>query len=254
MLRTRVIPTLLLQDGGLVKTINFAKPKYVGDPINAVRIFNEKEVDELILLDITASREGREPDYDLINDIVSEAFMPIGYGGGVRTVLQAQRLVSLGLERISFNSTALDSWTVISETSARLGSSSTMVSIDVNMDWRGRYRLYDARKKKNLKRDLMVHIVEAVAAGAGELFINDVSRDGTRKGYNIDLVAKICNAVDIPVIVCGGAGTLMDFKIAADAQAAGVSAGSMFVYMGKHQAVMINYPSHIQLKGIFENE
>jgi imidazole glycerol-phosphate synthase subunit HisF len=253
MLRTRVIPALLLQDGGLVKTLNFAKPKYVGDPINAVRIFNEKEVDELILMDITASRAGREPDYALISDIVSEAFMPIGYGGGVRTLAQAQRLVSSGIEKISFNSAALDGWDVVAQAAARLGSSSTLVSIDVNRDWRGRYRVYDARTRSNLKRDLMAYLAEAVDAGAGEIFINDVSRDGTGKGYDLDLIAKICSAVDVPVIICGGAGELAHLRQAADVQAAGVAAGSLFVYMGKHRAVMINYPSQKDLKGIFHD-
>ncbi|MEX0287214.1 MAG: HisA/HisF-related TIM barrel protein, partial [Paracoccaceae bacterium] len=199
MLRTRVIPTLLLQDGGLVKTIKFANPSYVGDPINAVRIFNEKEVDELVLLDITASKERREPNYDLIADIVSEAFMPIGYGGGVSRADQAQKLVSMGIEKISFNSAALDGWDVIRETSAMLGSSSTLVSIDVSRDWRGRYRVYDPRNRKNTKVDLMAHVQGAVDAGAGELFINDVSRDGTGKGYDLALVQQICDAVEVPV-------------------------------------------------------
>lgn len=253
MLRTRVIPCLLLRKGGLVKTVGFSNATYVGDPINAVRIFNEKEVDELILLDIDASRERREPNYEQIRDIVSEAFMPIAYGGGVNSVVQAQQLVSLGVEKIVINSATRESWEVVIQTAKRLGSSSTVVAIDVKRDWLGRYRVFDARTGKVTDKDLIEHAKAAVGAGAGELFINDVARDGTGKGFDTTLIAKVCEAVGVPVIACGGAGNLEHLREAADAHASAVAAGSLFVYMGKHRAVMINYPPYQELLRLFAN-
>ncbi len=253
MLRTRVIPCLLLKDGGLVKTVGFAVPKYVGDPINAVRIFSEKEVDELILLDIEASREGRDPDYEQIRDIVSEAFMPVAYGGGVRTLEAAHRLTALGVEKVVVNSAALAGLDLVRAMADRLGSQSTVVAVDAKKDWRGRWRAYDAVSRKPTDKDLVEHVRAAVEAGAGEVFVNDVARDGTGKGYDLDLVRTVARAVDVPVIACGGAGTLEDFREAALAGASGVAAGSMFVYLGKHRAVMINYPAYSTLQEVLTN-
>jgi cyclase len=249
----RVIPCLLLRRGGLVKTIRFADPKYVGDPINAVRIFNEKEVDELVLLDIEASREHREPDYEAIQDIVSEAFMPIAYGGGVTTVEQASRLVNLGVEKLVLNTAALTSYEPVRALAQRFGSSSVVLSVDVKKDWRGRYRVYAAATKNTAAVALQDHIRAAVQAGAGEVFVNDVSRDGTGAGYDLDLLHMVASAVNVPVIACGGAGTLDHFVDAVRAGASAVAAGSMFVYMGRHRAVMINYPASSELKQRFAN-
>jgi len=254
MLRTRVIPCLLLRKGGLVKTVGFADAKYVGDPINAVKIFNEKEVDELILLDIDASRDKREPNYVQIHDIVSEAFMPIAYGGGVKTVEQAQRVVSLGVEKVVVNSAVLGSMDIIARLSERLGSSSTVVAVDVKKDWLGRYRVYNATVGKTTDKDLFEYIRQAEESGAGEIFINDVARDGTGKGYDLPLLHKVCTSVRVPVIACGGAGTLDHFREAVAAGASAVSAGSMFVYVGKHRAVMINYPQYRVLQELFERD
>lgn len=253
MLQVRVIPCLLLKDGGLVKTIGFTNPKYVGDPINAMKIFNEKEVDELILLDIDVSRKGREPDYSRIQEIVSEAFMPIAYGGGITRVEQAQHLVSLGVEKVVVNTVALKSLDIVRNLAERLGSSSTVVAVDVKRDWLGRYRLFSAVTGKELNRDPVEHILQAVAAGAGEIFINDVTRDGTGTGYDIKLVQKVTESVDVPVIACGGAGSLEHFREAVSAGASAVAAGSMFVYVGKHRAVMINYPKREILERIFKD-
>jgi len=242
MLHLRVIPCLLLKNGGLVKTIGFTEPKYVGDPINAMRIFNEKEVDELILLDIEASRRGREPDYERIRDIVSEAFMPIAYGGGVTALEQAQRLVSLGVEKVVVNTAALHNFDLVRNIARTLGSSSTVVAVDVKKNWLGRYRVFNSAIGKEINRDPVEHVRQAVAAGAGEIFVNDVVRDGTGKGYDLELVHGITASVDVPVIACGGAGTPDHFREASLAGASAVAAGSMFVYVGRHRAVMINYP------------
>jgi cyclase len=253
MLQTRVIPCLLMKNGGLVKTIGFADPKYVGDPINAMRIFNEKEVDELILLDIEASRLGSEPDYTQIQEIVSEAFMPIAYGGGVIRVEQAQRLVSLGVEKVVVNTAALQNVDLVRRMADQLGSSSTVVAVDVKKDRLGRYRLFSFATGKGVNRDPIEHIQQVVMAGAGEILINDVARDGTGIGYDLELVRKVTGSVDVPVIACGGAGTLEHFREAVSAGASAVAAGSMFVYVGKHRAVMINYPKLDILKGFFKD-
>lgn len=253
MVQPRVIPCLLLRRGGLVKTIGFDNPKYVGDPINAVRIFNEKEVDELVLLDIEASRTGAEPDYEQIREIASEAFMPIAYGGGVRSVEQAQRLVSLGIEKVVVNTAALESPDLLRAMADRLGSSSVVLASDAKKDWRGRYRAYNPGKRQLTGTDLMEHLRMGVGAGAGEVFLNDVARDGTGKGYDLDLVAAVAHGLEVPVIACGGAGTLEHFAQAIRAGASAVAAGSMFVYMGKHRAVMINYPDAKILKEMFKD-
>lgn len=253
MLRTRVIPCLLLKNRGLVKTVSFADPRYIGDPINAVRIFNEMEVDELLLLDIEASRKGKEPDFEFVQDIISEAFMPIAYGGGIRKVEQAQRLVILGVEKVVINSGALQNFNLVRDIVEQLGSSSTVVAVDVKKDWLGRYRVFDTPRGKVTDRDPLEYIHGAVTAGAGEIFINDVAREGTGKGYDLNLLGMITSATSVPVIACGGAGTLEHFREAADAGASAVAAGSMFVYMGKHRAVMINYPEQRILEGIFKH-
>ena len=252
MIKTRLIPCLLLKGGGLVKTIRFKDPSYVGDPINAVKIFNDKAVDELIVLDITASREKKGPAFSTIEDIASECFMPVAYGGGVTSVEQARRIVWLGIEKIVLNNAAIRSMDLVRSVSDQIGASSTVVAIDVKKDLLGRYRVYDAVCGKATDLDPVAHAERAVAAGAGELFVNDVARDGTRKGFDLDLVRRMTAALDVPVIVCGGAGTLDDVRAAADAGASAVAAGSMFVYVGKHRAVMINYPQPSVLSTLFQ--
>lgn len=253
MLRPRVIPCLLLAASGLVKTVRFDAPSYVGDPINAVRIFNEKEVDELVLLDIDASRQRRGPDFDRVQDIVNEAFMPIAYGGGVTTLAEAQRLVGLGVEKIVVNKAALGGYDLLRSMAEHLGAQAVVVSIDVKRDWMGRYRVYDASAGANSDHDLIEHVRAAVASGAGEVFVNDVTRDGVGKGYDLELLRKVCAAVEVPVIACGGAGTLAHLREAIAAGVSAVAAGSMFVYLGKHRAVMINYPQPAVLRETLRN-
>lgn len=234
-----------------MKTVGFDKPAYVGDPINAVRIFNEKEVDELVLLDIEASRTSAEPDYEQVHEIVSEAFMPIAYGGGVTSVGQAQRLVALGVEKIVLNTAAIGGAALVRQLSDAVGASSTVVSVNAKKDWRGRWRVYDSARGRLTKLDLLEHVRDSVASGAGEIFLNDVVRDGTGRGYDLDLIRQVAAVVNVPLIACGGAGELSHFTAAVAAGASAVAAGSMFVYMGRHRAVMINYPGERVLREMF---
>jgi cyclase len=250
MLRTRVIPCLLLREDRLVKTRKFADPKYVGDPINAIRIFNDKEVDELLVLDITASQQRREPNYELIEQFASECFMPLTYGGGVHSVDQARRLFSLGVEKICIQSAALADLGVVTRITELFGSQSVAVCADVKKDWRGRHRLYSSRMGKIVKRDWAEFLRAAVAAGAGEVVVNSVDRDGTMTGPDLDLVRDAGAAVSVPVIAMGGVGSLKDIRAAVDAGASAVAAGAFFVFHGPHRAVLITYPSYHELEQI----
>lgn len=249
----RVIPCLLLQDGGLVKTAKFRKPRYVGDPINAIRIFNEKYVDELIFLDIMASRTGGEPDYDLIARIAGECFMPLCYGGGIRTLEQARRLIACGVEKIAVNSTAIDRPQLLTELSQELGASSVVAAIDVKRDWLGRERVYHPGRRRVTGLDPVQHARNCVAAGAGEVFVNNVDRDGQYSGLDTDLIARIAAAVSVPVIACGGAASLGDMRSAVDAGASAAAAGSIFVFYGPHRAVLINYPDYASIRQMFQS-
>ncbi|MBS1808081.1 MAG: imidazole glycerol phosphate synthase subunit HisF [Acidobacteria bacterium] len=254
MYRTRVIPCLLLQRTGLVKTINFKNPTYLGDPINIVKIFNDKEVDELVLLDICATSENKRPQFELIEKIASECFMPLGYGGGIRNIEDMKTLFGLGVEKISINSGAVESPDLIKKAADQFGSQSVVVSIDVKKSWLGKYEVVTHAGKKRTGLDPKAFAVQMERAGAGELLLNSVDRDGTMQGYDLKLIAQVTEAVSIPVIVCGGAGKLEDFSEAVmkgGASAAG--AGSFFVFKGPHRAVLISYPTSVELKKIFEN-
>lgn len=242
MIRIRVIPVLLLHKGNLVKSVKFKDYKYVGDPINAVRIFNDKEVNELVLIDIDASREKRSPDLKHITNIASEAFMPVAYGGGITSITQVKEIFYNGVEKVIFNTAALEQPALITATANQFGSSSTVVSIDVKKSLLGGYKVYAANGQKNTGRDPVQFAKEMESAGAGEIFINSIDADGTMAGYDVNLVKKIAGAVDVPVIACGGAGSIDHFKQAIQAGASAVAAGSFFVFHGKHKAVLITYP------------
>jgi imidazole glycerol-phosphate synthase subunit HisF len=245
MMRTRVIPTLLIHKGGLVKTVQFAAPRYVGDPVNAIRIFNEKEVDELAVIDIDATILRREPQWDLISRISKEAFMPLSYGGGLNSVETVAKVLSLGYEKVIINSHALTNPGLITDASATCGSQSIVVCIDVKTDVFGRRRIYSYREKKPLQLQPTEWAVHAEKAGAGELLINSVDREGTYRGYDIRCIRDITAAVKIPVIALGGAAAMDDFVQAAkEGGASAVAAGSMFVFYGPRKAVLITYPDY----------
>lgn len=244
----RVIPTLLLKEEGLVKTINFDNPNYIGDPINAVRIFNEKEVDELVLLDIEATKEKREPNYSRIKEIVSESFMPIAYGGGLTSIEQIKKVFDLGVEKVVLNSAAFNI-DLISSASLIYGSQSIVISIDAKKDLLGNYNVYTecGRKKHKISPDEFSKMV--VNAGGGEIIIQSIDKDGMMKGYDIKLVKHVSKSVDVPVVALGGAGCFEHFKEAiCIGEASAVAAGSLFVYKGKHKGVLINYPSFNEIK------
>lgn len=244
MLKTRVIPCLLLKNEGLVKTVQFKHPKYVGDPINAVKIFNEKEVDELVFLDTTATIENRKPPIKLISEIATECFMPFCYGGGIRTIEDIAELFKLGVEKVSLNSSAVENPSLISRAADMFGNQSIVVSIDVKKNLFGKYRVFTHGGKRASKHDPVEFAVRMQEAGAGELFLNSIDRDGTMQGYDLDLIRRVSAAVSIPVIACGGAGSLDDFAAAVkQGGASAVSAGSLFVFQGKNRAVLITYPS-----------
>ena len=248
MLKARVIPCLLLQGMGLVKSTCFENFKYVGDPINAVKIFNEKEVDELILLDINASKKSQGPNYELVSQIASEAFIPLCYGGGISSVDQAVKLINLGVEKVAINSSALRDRSLITAIATKVGSQSVVAAIDVKKDWLGRYRVFDSSSNKLTGLDPLDYVDQLTKAGAGEILLNNVNADGLQNGYDLKLVGTIANAVDIPVIACGGAGKIDDFVAAIRHGASAVAAGSMFVFQGKHRAVLISYPSYFELE------
>jgi len=252
MLKHRIIPCLLMLDNGLVKTKCFVKPKYVGDPINAIRIFNDKEVDELMVLDIGASRESREPNYELIEQFAGECFMPLCYGGGIRSVEQARRLFALGVEKVCLQSAALDDLTIVTRIAEQFGSQSVLVSADVKSNWLGKHRLYSSKTTKFVDISWLTFLTDAVAAGAGEVLLNSVDRDGTMQGMDVDMIREAAAALPVPLIAVGGASSLQDIKAAVDAGASAVSAGAMFVFHGPHRAVLITYPKYRDLEQLFD--
>lgn len=254
MLKHRVIPALLLRDGGLVKTRRFKEAKYVGDPINAIRIFNDKEVDELMVLDIVASKRVHEPDYAMIELFAGECFMPLCYGGGVRSVEQAARIFDLGVEKICLQSAALDDLTLISRIAERFGSQSLVVSVDVKRNWLKRPELYESRSGKSHKLRWLDFTQKAVAAGAGEVLINAVDRDGEMQGMDLELIREASTALSVPLIALGGVGSLQDIKDAVNVGASAVAAGAFFVFHGPHRAVLITYPLYRELEILLSNQ
>jgi len=251
MYRPRVIPVLLLHNKGIVKTIKFSHPRYIGDPINTVRIFNEKEVDELILLDIDASVQRKAPDFDLIEEIVGEAFMPIGYGGGVKTLEQMHRLFRAGIEKVSLSSAAIENPSLVRQASMEFGRQAVVVTLDIKR-LNEKYVVSTYNDTQIIDKDPVDVAQEMEALGAGELILNFVDRDGTMQGYDVQYVRKITHKVKIPVIALGGAGSLLDLrKVVFEGGASAAAAGSLFVYYGRLRAVLINYPSQEELTSLF---
>jgi imidazole glycerol-phosphate synthase subunit HisF len=245
MLFPRIIPCLLVHNKGLVKTTRFKDPKYVGDPINAVKIFNEKEVDELIVVDIDASRFGKEPDYKMIENLAAECRMPFCYGGGIKTLMHAQRIFSLGVEKIAVSSVVIENPHIVSEMAERVGSQSVVVVLDIKKKaLNNKYELYIHNGTKPTGVDPIGFALEMQKLGAGEIIINSIDQDGVMKGYDMNLINKIREIINIPLTVMGGAGTLEDIGCVIQHHGIiGVAAGSLFVFKGKYRAVLINYPT-----------
>jgi cyclase len=247
------MPSLLLKDGGLVKTERFERPRYVGDPVNAVRIFNEKEVDELLLLDIDASRLGRAPDFALLKEIAGECFMPLCYGGGIRSMEDAERLFAIGVEKLCLQTAAMQDLGLVSRIAARYGRQSVLVSADVERVGAG----YVLRRSPRVRggdrggdRNWLDFVKAAAGAGAGEIVVNAVHRDGTLAGPDLELVRQAASAVSVPVVAAGGIASLDDIRDAVMAGASAVSVGAYFVFYGPHRAVLITYPRYNELEAL----
>ena len=252
MLTVRVIPTLLLKNTGLIKGVKFKNHKYVGDPINAVKILNDKEVDEIIFLDVTATNSNKEPNYNLIEDIASQAFIPFGYGGGINTVEQVEKIFRLGVEKVILNTSAIKDLNLVRKASQMAGSQSIVISIDVKKNLLGKYKVYSNSGTKSTNLDPVKLAMLAEQAGAGEIMITSIDNEGTGKGYDLRLIKLVSSAVNIPVVASGGAGKISDFKLAVNAGASAVAAGSYFTFHGKHRAVLITYPEYQQLEALFK--
>lgn len=249
MIRPRVIPALLLKGQGLVKTVKFKEPKYLGDPINIVRIFNDKEVDELVLLDITATPENRGPQFDLLKNITSEAFIPLAYGGGIRSMDDVRKLLSIGIEKLIMNTSSVENASLIRETADHAGSQAVVASIDVKKNFLGKYEVFIRCGQKKTGLDPVKHAVDMEKMGAGEIIINSIDRDGTMQGYDLDLVRKVADSVHVPVVACGGAGNLSHVsEVIKQGHASAAAAGSIFVFQGPLRGVLISYPTPKELK------
>lgn len=253
MLKTRVMPCLLLMDGSLVKTVKFKEPDYIGDPINAIRIYNEKEVDELIFLDITATIEKRNPPVKVLSEIASECFMPVAYGGGIRDLDNIKEIFKLGIEKVVVNSYAIENPNFIQLAAEKFGNQSIVVSIDVRKKMLGRYEVYTQGGRKGSGLDPVEWAVRAENLGAGEIMLTSIDRDGTQEGYDLDLIKRVTNALNIPVIASGGAGGVEDFgKAVKIGNASACAAGSMVVYFGPNRAVLINFPTQAELGEVLD--
>lgn len=244
----RVIPCLLTDHRSLVKTIAFRNPRYIGDPLNAARIFNMKEVDELMLLDITATRRGRAPDVDFLRRLSDECSMPLTVGGGIRNIEDARALVQAGVEKVVLDSGARRDRNLIGLTASQFGSQAVVVCLDVKRTLFGRPGVYDYAADKILKEDPTVTAAEYEKSGAGELLVFSADRDGSMSGYDLEVIRSVSDAVSIPVIACGGAGRLAHLREAASAGASAVAAGSLFVYHGPRRAVLVNFPDREELE------
>jgi cyclase len=243
MLKSRIIPVLLLNKGGLYKTIKFKNPTYVGDPINAVKIFNEKEADELVLLDYTASVDNREPDYNKIAEIAGEAFMPMAYGGGISSWDIAKRVFDCGYEKVVLNSALFNNIEMVEKIGAVYGSQAVVGCMDIKKNLFGKYKVYSHSGTKSTGNSPAEWAKQLEQAGIGEIFINNIDRDGTWDGYDIDVVKELSSQVSVPVITCGGAANFDDFQEAVNAGASAVAAGSMFVFQKKGMGVLISFPT-----------
>lgn len=248
MLRPRIIPCLLIQDDGLVKTIRFKGPKYVGDPINAVKIFNEKEADELIVLDIDATTKGKEPNYKRIAHLAAECRMPLCYGGGIRTAAQAKAIISLGVEKVAISASAVESPQLISRIAEEIGRQSVVVVLDYKKRLLSQHHdVWTHNGTRNTKRNVLDVALEMERLGAGEIVINSIDHDGRMDGYDLNLAIRLRQVINIPITVLGGGGSLEHMRdVVAACGVVGVAAGSFFVFKGPYKAVLISYPNDQQ--------
>ena len=253
MLRPRLVPCLLIRDGGLVKTVRFGESRYVGDPLNAVRIFNEKEVDELMVLDIDATVRNREPNYDLIKKLAIQCRMPLCYGGGVKTIDHVHRIVGMGVEKVSLGVAAVENPGFVSEAASRVGSQSIVVVMDVKKSpWLRKYEIHIRNGTYKVDLEPVEFAKKCEAFGAGEIVVQSIDRDGTSDGYDLDLVAQVRRAISLPITALGGAGSHDDIiSLVKRFGVIGAGAGSLFVFKGKYRAVLINYPSREEREMIF---
>lgn len=248
MIQARVIPTLLLKNDNLVKTKRFTNPKYIGDPINAVKIYNESEADELVLLDITRSKRGLQPNFALIESIANETYMPFCYGGGITSLEDARKIIRLGAEKVCINSGLLKNNSIIPELVQKIGSQSVVGSVDIKRSFWGKPSVYSYLDKKIITSDINSHIKKIEDLGVGEIFLNSVDQDGVMSGYDLNLITEVSEMTSLPLIVCGGAGSLQHLKEGVRAGASAVAAGSLFVYHGPNKGVLINYPDRETIK------
>ncbi|HET6461349.1 MAG TPA: AglZ/HisF2 family acetamidino modification protein [Syntrophales bacterium] len=252
MLTTRVIPCLLLKGNGFYKTTKFKKPVYLGDPVNILKIFNEKEVDEIVVLDIGSTRNRTGINYPLLKDFASECFMPLGYGGGITNIDQMKNLFQLGFEKVLVNTAAYDNPNLVTQGANAFGRQSIVVSMDVKKDFCGHYVVMIQAGSKKTGRHPVEYAREMEERGAGEILVTAIDNDGTMEGYDLKLIKLVSSAVNIPVIACGGAGNVEDFSSAVrEAGASAVAAGALFVFQGPHRAVLINFPSPEELESVF---
>ena len=252
MLQTRVIPCLLLKGDVLVKTVNFKRASYIGDPVNTARIFNELEVDEITLLDISVTNNNKSPDFKILSELANECFMPLAYGGGINNFEDAKKIFQIGIEKIIINSAAFSNPFLITELAEHFGSQSVVISIDVKKNMFGKYQVYSNSGKKRQKVDPVVWAKEVERLGAGEILLTAIHQEGTWKGFDIIILEKISNAVNIPVVANGGASSIDDIgKAVKQGSASAVSLGSMVVYQNKGMGVLVNFPDKNKLNKIF---
>lgn len=251
MLKTRVIPALLLKDDALVKTVRFNNPKYIGDPINTVRIFNELEVDELIFLDIAATTESRSPNFQVLTEIANECFMPLAYGGGLKDMECIKQIFSIGFEKVVLNSATHYDSTIIPQIAEHYGNQAVVASIDVKKNFWGRYEVWTNSGKTNTKKNPVEWAQELESKGAGELIITSIDREGTWSGFDTNLIKSVSAVVNVPVIAHGGAGNIQHIKeVVKDGSASAVALGSMVVYQQKDMGVLINFPDKMSLDSV----
>lgn len=247
MIQKRIIPCLLLKNEGLVKSEKFTNHRYIGDPINAVKIFNTKEVDELIIIDIQASKKKSEIDWETIKNIASECFMPLSYGGGISNLDQIKRLLKIGVEKVIMNNIALKNPLFISEAVKHFGQSTIVCAVDIKKNFWGSYEVFDHVNNKRLSIKPLDYILKLEKLGIGEVFINNVDRDGTFKGVDLDIILDVLKKISIPLVCSGGISSLKEISSISKHNISGIAVGSLFVYNGPHRAVLISYPTQKEL-------